>query len=227
MKVYKITDSNFNTRNKTHWAEGVSRTTWAHEYGNYDIDICTDQCFHAYENPYIALLMYERNIDYCNVPLVLWEAKAEGEIVQDGWKKMGCTKLTTIRVMEFPKMTNEQRIKIMLLFTIKHMATLSTTIDIETFITWAKQWIDGVGRDYASVDKVRDSICYHHLTDSAIDVALRYCNAYDKAETASWGVRYFSGYVFEKCTNFGLPIEIMPIVKEVMGTEYVEYGKGE
>ena len=106
MKLYKLTDKNDKTYNKTQWGENVT-----HE-ATGEGDLCTEGWFHAYTHPLLAVLLNPIHANLSNPHL--WEA--EGEIGNDDHGlKVGCKKLTTIKRLNLPEITSEQIVRFAIL----------------------------------------------------------------------------------------------------------------
>ena len=130
VKLYKLTDQDDRTYNNTQWGEGVKHV--ASGKG----ELCTDGWIHAYTDPLLAVLLNPIHANIQNAHL--WEA--EGEIgMDDHGLKVGCASLTTIRRIDVPVVTTEQRVR----FTILCARTLYTET---TWTTWADAWLSGVDR---------------------------------------------------------------------------------
>jgi hypothetical protein len=85
------------------WGENVT-----HKAVGLGINLCSDGWIHAYEHPLIAVLMNPAHGNFIN-PL-MWEA--EGDVgLRDGPLKCGVKSLTTLRQMEIPAITIEQRVR--------------------------------------------------------------------------------------------------------------------
>jgi hypothetical protein len=94
MKLYKLTDENFQTKNQTQWGENVT-----HETGG-EGDLCGPGWLHAYLNPYLAVLLSPLHVFFEHP--VLWEAEGDGTFKYERQLKVGCTKLTTLKQIPMP-----------------------------------------------------------------------------------------------------------------------------
>lgn len=132
--LFKLTDRDGFTRrgehNQTLWGEGVSHT--AIGIGG----LCSSGLIHAYTGAALALLL---NPLHANISQPrLWEA--EGRIVAtDNGLKVGCKTLTTVREIEVPEVSPEDRVKFAI------YCALETHKD-EGFKRWAEAWISGKDR---------------------------------------------------------------------------------
>ena len=137
MKLYKLTKSDFTTRNETKWGDGVTHEAVGDAWWQ---DLCSDAWIHAYEHPLIAVFLDPIHGDF-GANAVLWECEGEpGK--RDGQLKLGCRKLTTLRRIDKPAPTTIQRVR----FGIG--CALSVYSDA-SFVTWAEKWLSGEDRSVA------------------------------------------------------------------------------
>jgi len=134
MKLYKLTDANGCTRNETQWGENITHT--ASGAG----ELCGPGWLHAYEDPLLAVLL---NPIYGNVQEpILWGAEGVVEKTDHGLQ-VGCTKLTTLRQIEIPEVTTEQRVKFGIL-------CAKQVYSGPDWLAWADAWLDGSDRSSES-----------------------------------------------------------------------------
>ena len=130
--LYKLTNENGCTFGCTRWGPGIKNVAT----GDQRQDLYSDGWIHAYESPLLAVLMNPLHAAFQNPKL--WEAR--GVIgKREGQLQCGCRTVTTIRELPLPAVTEEQRIR----FAIYCALAVSTN---EYFITWAHNWLNGVGR---------------------------------------------------------------------------------
>ena len=96
MKLYKLTDEKFQTKNNTQWGEGITHSVTAVP----DPQLCSKDVLHAYTSINLALLLNPVHADLNPTTLCLFEAK--GEIVIQDWGKVGCAELTTTTKLQLP-----------------------------------------------------------------------------------------------------------------------------
>ena len=138
--LYKLTDQDGYTYNKTKWGENVTHEAT----GEIDQPLCSDGWIHAYEHPLIAAFLNPIHANFSHSRL--WEAT--GEIgKRDGQIKCGCRKLTTIREIPLPAVTTEMRIRFALL------CSLETPTSPE-YRQWAHDWLSNKDR---SANSARDA----------------------------------------------------------------------
>lgn len=122
MKLYKLTDQNWETRNHTKWGPGVSHTT------NGEGDLCGPGWLHAYLSPELAVLLNPIHASLKSP--VLW--LAEGVVGKnDNDLKVGTTELTTIEIMPLLRGTTEQRVRFAIL-------CATSVYNAPEFYEWAK-----------------------------------------------------------------------------------------
>jgi len=134
VKLYKLTDQDGYTRrgmeNETQWGAGIAHT--ASGTGG----LCTDGVIHAYEHPLLAAFM---NSSHANLKdPQLWEAEGE-VVVREGQLKCGVKTLTTLRKIDLPVISTEQRVEIAI------RCALLVYKD-PNFLQWAENWISGKDR---------------------------------------------------------------------------------
>ncbi len=134
-KLYKLTDAAGQTRGATQWGEGVTHTAPG---GG---ELCTEAWVHAYRTPEQAIFMAS-SYGYDGADSLLWEC--EGEVGIDDGTKVGCRRLTTLRRVDKPELTIEQRIEVAI--------RIAMTLYAEPgWVTWATRWLDGTDRSRAAV----------------------------------------------------------------------------
>jgi hypothetical protein len=130
MKLYKLTDQFFETKNHTLWGEGIT-----HEAAEGDGKLCSKYWLHAYTDPILAIMMNPTHANIKNP--ILWEAK--GEIgISDG-TKVGCKKLTTIKQIPLPEINTVQKVAFGILCAKQVCKNVKWNI-------WADRWLDGSDR---------------------------------------------------------------------------------
>ena len=130
MKLYKLTDQKYQTKNSTQWGENIEHVA------SGEGELCSSGFLHAYLDPLLAVLLNPIHANIENI--VLWEA--EGEVAkEDHGLKVGCTKLKTIKVIPLPKITIEQKIKFGILCALE-------VCKEDKFVTWANKWLSGEDR---------------------------------------------------------------------------------
>ena len=133
--LYKLTDENGRTQNYTQWDEGISHTA-----AGEGTKLCTGDVIHAYECPLVAVFMNPSHANYKNP--ILWEA--EGVIVaREGQLKCGVKTLTTLRKLDLPTISTQERIEIAIRCALKVYSK-------RPFVDWADKWLAGTDRSGAA-----------------------------------------------------------------------------
>lgn len=151
--LYKITTQDNKTRknlsNETTWGEGVTHEVGDILLSDYENKLCTRAYIHAYENPCIAVLMncQHANIEYPK----LWLAEGFGDMLCDGDLKCGVKKLTTIKQIDFPIISDEQKIEIAI-----HSVMTAYRDIVDGFTELCKAWLNG--ETLRCVDKICELI---------------------------------------------------------------------
>ena len=132
MRLYKLTDQNDQTQGQTRWGENIT-----HSAVGEDNKLCTSGVIHAYTHPFLAMLFNciqgKFDEDTCH----MWESEGE-PVAGDGTKK-GCKTLTTLKRIEVPKVTIEQRVRFAILSVLE-------VYHVEEFKVWAINWLSGKNR---------------------------------------------------------------------------------
>jgi hypothetical protein len=124
MKLYKLTNENGYTYNKTLWGEGVSHS------GTGKGPICSEGWIHAYEHPFIAVFLNPIHAYFKNPRM--WEA--EGKIdIRDGQLKVGCKTLKTIKEIPLPKVQDKHFIIFGALALVQASSTVFNSDEIVRF----------------------------------------------------------------------------------------------
>ena len=133
---YKLTDKDGYTRkgkaNECLWGEGIT-----HEATGNGLKLCSKDFIHVYAHPLIAVFMNPIHGKFAD-PL-LWECEVNGVSAHDGQLKSGFRSVTTVRKIDLPVISIEQRIRICLYCTIKQHHD-------PAFLKWANDWLDGSDR---------------------------------------------------------------------------------
>lgn len=96
MKLYKLTNSNYQTRNNTQWGEGITHSVTVVP----NPQLCSKDVLHAYTSINLALLLNPSHAQLDPDTMCLFEVI--GEVVVQDWGKVGCVTLTTINRLQLP-----------------------------------------------------------------------------------------------------------------------------
>ena len=147
MLYYKLTDKDGYTRkdanNECLWGDNITHTATGKES-----QLCSSDLIHVYQHPLIASLMNPVHADFKN-PL-LWECEVTGNCAHDGQLKSGFKTVTTIRRIDLPVITLEQRIRIAIYCSLKKYSDPS-------FVKWANAWLDGSDRSEDSAEAAEEA----------------------------------------------------------------------
>ena len=140
--LYKLTDEFGNTRNKTHWSEGVKHEI-VKELRDNTQPLCSAHYLHAYENPLVAMFMNPAHARHFRP--ILWQAtgwvqKREGQL------KCGCFSLRVVQRVQLPEITLNQRIRAAIYCAL-------TRPQADNFKHWANEWLSGRNRTQAAAAK--------------------------------------------------------------------------
>ena len=172
--IYKLTDKNDQTKNETQWGAGVS-----HEVSG-EGELCSSGWLHAYTSPLLAVMMNPIHVNFASPHL--WVAKGEGSTKSDHGLKVGYTKITTIKRMTLPVITDTQRVAFGIL------CVLEVYHDPE-FIKWANTWLDCSDRSASAAATVYAAAAraagYTAVYTAAYTAAYAAADAADAAYTAA------------------------------------------
>lgn len=111
MKLYKLTEQDGSTRNKTYWEVGSTHS----KQPKNNPQLCSADVFHAYTDVNLAFLLNPIHANIKNP--ILWECR--GDVAVSDWGKVGCFELTTKKQINYPKWVNSEHEKdIRILFAI-------------------------------------------------------------------------------------------------------------
>ena len=133
MKAYKLTDSSMRTYGGCQWVLGEAKTALGTG------QLCTPRWLHYYSHPALAVLFNPIHAALNPQTMRLFEATATGKHKHDRGLKSGCTKLTLVRELPVPVITNDQRVE----FAIRVAMTCCHEAE---WLLWAQGWIDGTDR---------------------------------------------------------------------------------
>ena len=131
---YKLTDSAGYTQNNTLWTPGRTNRATGEGAG-----LCSDAVIHFYDSPLVAVLLNPTHANIAN-PL-LWEIEVDGVVAHDGTKG-GTKTATTIRQMQLPVISTNQRIRFAIFCAL-------AVYEEPDFVAWANNWLSGKDRTAA------------------------------------------------------------------------------
>ncbi len=199
---YKLTDSEGYTRkgksNQLLWGEGITHAA----VGNGS-ELCSDAFIHVYAHPLIAAFMNPIHADFKN-PL-LWECEVEGDAVHDGQLKSGFKTVKTIRRIDLPTITTEQRVSIGIRCALKHC-------NEPAFIKWANAWLDGSDRAEARAAAAAEWAA--GAARAAAEAAARAARA--AAEAAAWAAAAEWAAEWAAAARAAEAFDLLAIIKSVV-----------
>jgi hypothetical protein len=119
---------------------------------------------------------------------LLWECEAKGDCNHEGQLKSGFKTVTTIRRIDLPVITLEQRIRISIYCALKQYSAPS-------FVKWANAWLDGSDRsaraaaraaERAEAERVAEAAAWAAEAAEAAEAAAATATAAWVAEAAAW-----------------------------------------
>jgi hypothetical protein len=140
-KLYKITNSEDQTRSMCQWGEGVTVKTSG--IGG----MCGKGFTHWYTDPRLAVIFNPIHGNFNLETAHLWEG--EGEIIETDGLKVGCIEATTIKRVDFPIISTEQKVKFAILCALE-------VYNEEKFVRWAHNWLDNIDRTEATARLVAE-----------------------------------------------------------------------
>jgi hypothetical protein len=134
MIKYKLTDQNLRTRGGHQWEIGVEQVIT--KPGTV---LCSNQVFHFYDSPELAILLNPIHADIKNPRL--WEVDCDQ--VAHNETKGGAKKMKFVRELPSPQITIEQKIKFAIL-------CAKVVCHESDFLTWADNWLHRKDRSAAA-----------------------------------------------------------------------------
>ena len=179
------------THNGHKWEVGIEQVI--NKPGNR---LCSDQVFHFYDSPEIAVLM---NPAHANIDKpILWEVDCN-EVAHDG-AKGGAKRMTLVKKIKAPKFTTLQK----QVFAIKCAMAVYKE---KTFVAWAKDFISGDDRTkksaYAAADAADAAADAAAYAVYAVDVTVvTYAAAYAASYAAAVKIRKSINSAAKFAANF-------------------------
>ena len=173
--VYKLTDKDNRTFNRTLWGENVTHT--APGTG----ELCSRNWLHAYADPLLAVLLNPAHGNFDADSMKLWVGSAEVRLRKAD--KLGCTKLTTLYTLAIPVITTVQKQAFAI------FAAKAVYKDVN-WITWANAWLSGEDRSKRAAQETAaayaDAYVAYAATATAAYAAAYAATAADAAYAAAY-----------------------------------------
>lgn len=132
MTAYKLTDEFGQTKNNTQWGPNVTHKVLSAESKG----LCSTSWIHYYTSPLIAVLMNPSHANFTNPQL--WECSVAGEQLHEPLKS-GTKELTTIKQIDLPLITHNQKVAFGILSTLKVYSEVR-------WVAWANNWLENKDR---------------------------------------------------------------------------------
>ena len=139
MKVWKLTDEKGQTYRGCQWGEGIEHTTSGKG------DLCTAGWLHAYADPLLAVLLNPVHANFASDTMQLWEAEGEGVQRDHCGLKLSFLRLRTLRRVELPQISTEQRVRFAILCT-------REVYNDSKWVHWAEKWLSDQNRPAARAE---------------------------------------------------------------------------
>jgi hypothetical protein len=176
--IYKLTTQDYKTRkgfdNETQWGSNVTHSATGKG------DLCGPGWIHGYTDPLLAVLL---NSVHANISdPICWECDASGDMRNDHGLKVGYVTVTTLRIVDLPAVTPEQKIKFGILCALK-------VYRAPAFVEWAENWLSGKDRSVgmarlAAAETARARAEGREAAIAAVDAARARAEAQVAAEAA-------------------------------------------
>ena len=136
MKLYKLTNEKDQTYGGCQWGEGVQHKT------SGEGPLCGSGWTHWYTHPLLAVLLNPIHRDLDLTKAHLWEG--EGTVgAEDHGLKVGCADGKTIRRVDLPTITGQQRVRFGIL-------CAREVYHEKNWIAWSEMWLSGGDRSAAA-----------------------------------------------------------------------------
>ena len=216
--LYKLTDSNGDSglkHTRLHWSEGA-RHEIAKELRDKTKPLYSMHYIHAYENPYIAVLMNSMHGNFRNP--ILWQAT--GWIsTRDQQLKCGCFSLKTLRQIPLPTLTTAQRVRIAIYCALALKQS-------QNFKIWAENWLTGKARTAAAAAYAAAHVAHVAAAHAADAAAMHAAHA---AMHAAYAAAYAAAHVAAvhaakaavHAAHAAKPFKLVKIINRVLREEPV------
>ena len=175
MKMYKLVDKKWETRNNTKWS--IGQTNKVTGEGK---KLCSPDLLHCYKSPVQAVLFNPIHASIRNPILLEIECS---EILADDGLKYGCKEQTPLKELALPKVTLEQKVAFAIYGALEVYSE-------ETFVVWANNWLSGEDRSLTAAGKAARATTATEAAASARSeeaqsaVRAAYCSAAAATEAA-------------------------------------------
>ncbi len=144
--LYKLTNANGMTRGCTVWKIGVPAPRL------YGTKLCAPGIYHAYEDPFVAVLMDPLHADY-GTTARMFVCDAPGVVVRDNWLKCGVQTMTPRAEVLLPRLSTTTRVEIAIRLALEVQENGAS----EKFAVWAASWLAGRDRSKQAAAEVAEA----------------------------------------------------------------------
>jgi len=173
MEYYKLTDSKDCTKD-TQWGENV--TNKARGEGK---NLCSHDVIHVYDHPLKAVMFNPIHTNFDEYHL--WEVKVK-KVGANDTLKVGVKQCTTIRKIDAPIITTEQRVRFAILCALK-------VYKEKSFVDWANGWLSEKDKS-ASAAESAESAAWSAAWSAASAAKSAAWSAAWSAESAAWSAAW-------------------------------------
>ena len=132
----KWVSEDMKTMNDTKWVINVPNELPEKDYHI----LYSNGLFHYAKHPLIAVIF--KDFYSCGDYTKLYEVAPQGKIVE-GWHTCGATKLTLVKELEIPEVSNTQKVAFAILCALE-------VCNEEFFVSWANKWLNNEDRSEGS-----------------------------------------------------------------------------
>lgn len=159
MIKYKLVNQYLTTYKGFQWEIGKPVTT------NGTEGLCSSGWLHYYHDPLLAVLF---NPIFGNIRNPrLFEVEAEGKHL-DEFCKAGCTKLTLLKEIEVPKITDYQK-RVFSILCVNNLPWSYTKYSKYTWDKWSEGWLSGTNKEFPLAKWPNIIYDYDHLYPKRVD----------------------------------------------------------
>jgi len=179
---YKLTDSNSRSYNNTQWGPGITHEVTGGR------NLCGPGWLHYYSDPLLAVILNPIFGNFRPKTMQLWECEIGGTIKSDHGLKYGTRRLTTLKQIPIPYVSDKQRVRFAILCAMRIYSE-------PTWVAWARGWLDGTNRSMARARAAANAALLDDVSGvaekaawAATDVSRAAARAPNSARSAAWAV---------------------------------------
>jgi hypothetical protein len=194
--LYKFTNEHMCTQNNTRWVINEWKET-----DGIENELCNGSWLHAYEDPYVAALMYPVHLYWHSTRF--FKAEGDGKFLSH-ITKCGVTRLRLVEEIPLPVLTAVQRTKIAI------YCTLEVCQEV-TFVQWANNYLNNVDRSEETAEEVLydyDDSNTRAFVDNAIENCVNSIMTTDDP--------YYVASVISNCVAEKPDLDLIDIIQKVL-----------